>query len=508
MIDTDAYILQRMTAERTKKRFGSHDVLYSKYVPQIPASAEREYVRITNAYMRILKEELEREFPKLKETYRVNRDEDVKFRNDGYADFMRALERIFNTIINNIVSKTSGFGLRRKMESLANLNRKLTVKEWKKAVKATLGIDIREDYYLGDFYAKQLEKWVSDNVDLIKTIPEDTLEKMKDIVYEGFASGKTTTRMVKEIRMVYGVSRRRAELIARDQTAKLNGQIQRAQQMDAGITEYIWTDCRDGRVRARHRELHGETCSWDNPPVVDIKTGRRCHPGQDYQCRCIGRPVFNQNMTLPLADAGDVGSHGANISARNSSGAKDRFGIITNNNKGAPGYYDFAGKDVLTVESEISDRGIETAVCFDGNGEAIFAQIGDEASIRFTKAQRMRMKGKVVTHNHPLGTPPSPEDLYVLKENKVKELRTCGRRGTYVLRYTKAIENLPDFDVISSLYDDVSKKIRDKYSRQVANGVPAEDALANLGEEIWEEIYKKYGVKPELERRQGQRGYY
>ena len=67
----DAHILQRMTADRTKKRFGSHDVLYSKYVPQIPASAEREYVRIANAYMGILKEELEKELPKLKEEYKA-----------------------------------------------------------------------------------------------------------------------------------------------------------------------------------------------------------------------------------------------------------------------------------------------------------------------------------------------------------------------------------------------------------------------------------------------------
>ena len=504
----DAYILQRMTAERTKKRFGSHDVLYSKYLPQIPASAEREYVRLVHSYVGILKTELEQELPKLKETYKVNRDEDVKFRNDGFTDFMMELERIFRTIFNHIVSKTEGFGLRRKLESLANLNRKLTVKEWKRAVKATLGIDIREDYYLGDFYAEQLEKWVSDNVDLIKTIPEDALEKMKDIVYEGFTSGKTTTRMVKEIRMVYGVSRRRAELIARDQTAKLNGQIQRAQQMDAGITEYIWTDCRDGRVRDRHRELHGKPCRWDNPPIMDEKTGRRCHPGEDYQCRCIGRPVFNRNMVLPLADDGTAGSHGVNAGARNASGAKDRFGVITNNNKGAPGYYDFVGKDVLTVESEISDRRIETAVCFDGNGKAIFAQIGDESSIRFTKAQRMRMKGKVVTHNHPLGTPPSPEDLYVLKENRAKEFRTCGRRGTYVLRYTKAVENLPDFDVVDELYTTSISNKQDKYRRKVANGLSAEVALISLAEEIWEEIYKKYGVRPEFERRQDQRGHY
>lgn len=66
----DDYRLQRMTAERTSKRFGSHEVLYSRYIPQIPASAEREYVRTTNAYMKVLKEELEKELPKLKETDR------------------------------------------------------------------------------------------------------------------------------------------------------------------------------------------------------------------------------------------------------------------------------------------------------------------------------------------------------------------------------------------------------------------------------------------------------
>ena len=55
--------LQRMTAERTKKKFGSHEVLYSKYIPQIPESAEREYIRLVNQYMGILKEELEKELP-------------------------------------------------------------------------------------------------------------------------------------------------------------------------------------------------------------------------------------------------------------------------------------------------------------------------------------------------------------------------------------------------------------------------------------------------------------
>lgn len=299
--DMDDYRIQRMTAERASKRFGSHQVLYSKYIPQIPASAEREYVRTVNAYMRILKEELERELPKLKEAYKANRDEDVKFRKDSATDFMLAVAQIFNAVKNHVIARTAGFGLRRRLENLAHLNRKLTVKEWKRAIKATLGIDIREDYYLGDFYAEQIEKWISENVGLIKTIPEDTLEKMKDIVYDGFANGKTTTYIVRQIQRAYGISRRRAELIARDQTAKLNGQIQRAQQKDAGITEYIWCTTGDERVRRSHRELNGKKFSWDDPP--ENSDGRKCHPGQDYQCRCIGRPVFNRNtVSLPLED--------------------------------------------------------------------------------------------------------------------------------------------------------------------------------------------------------------
>lgn len=295
--------LRRMTAERASKRFGSHEVLYSRYIPQIPESAEREYVRTVNAYMRVLKEELERELPKLKEAYKANRDAEVLLnrRNDSATDLILAVTQVFNAIRNQVIARTAGFGLRRKLESLAHLNRKLTVREWKRAIKATLGIDIREDYYLGDFYEEQLERWVSENVDLIKTIPEDTLGKMKDMVYDGFVNGRTTTRLVKEIQRAYGISRRRGELIARDQTAKLNGQIQRAQQQDAGITEYIWCTTGDGRVRKSHRELNGKKFRWDDPP--ENSDGRKCHPGEDYQCRCIGRPVFRRNqISLPMEE--------------------------------------------------------------------------------------------------------------------------------------------------------------------------------------------------------------
>lgn len=294
-------------SEKIKKKFYGHDNLKSKYIPQIPQSAEREYIRVASEYMRLLKIEVEKSLSEIKNCYKTNRDldEQKKRRADSFTDLMLRINSIFANIESSLTKKTGSYGLRKRLENLANINRKLTIKEWKKAIRATLGIDIREDYYLGDFYKEQIEDWIRQNTDLISTIPNETLAKMKEIVYNGYTSGKTTTKMLKEIQRAYKVSLKHARLIARDQTAKLNGQIQRHQQLDAGITEYIWCTCGDERVRDSHKALDGKKFSWDNPPLNS--DGRACHPGEDYQCRCIGRPVFNNsNLNLPIDDSVEV----------------------------------------------------------------------------------------------------------------------------------------------------------------------------------------------------------
>lgn len=132
------------------------------------------------------------------------------------------------------------------------------------------------------------------------------LSEMRRLVLEGYRNGKPTTTIVKEIQKVYGTNRRHAQLIARDQIAKLNSQICRMQQEDAGVTEYIWSTSGDSRVRSGHRKLNGKRFRWDDPPVVDDKTGRRCHPGEDYQCRCVALAVFDFG-TIDLPISGDGG---------------------------------------------------------------------------------------------------------------------------------------------------------------------------------------------------------
>ena len=81
------------------------------------------------------------------------------------------------------------------------------------------------------------------------------------------------------------MSESRAELIARDQTLKLNGAITKARQTSAGVNSYTWNTSHDDRVRESHAALDGQIISWDAPPEAG-------HPGEDFQCRCVPIPVI------------------------------------------------------------------------------------------------------------------------------------------------------------------------------------------------------------------------
>lgn len=60
---------------------------------------------------------------------------------------------------------------------------------------------------------------------------------------------------------------------------------------EGGFQYYVWTTRKDNKVRPDHARLEGRICSWNDPPVVDLRSGRRRHPGEDYNCRCTAAPL-------------------------------------------------------------------------------------------------------------------------------------------------------------------------------------------------------------------------
>lgn len=294
-----------------KKQNHGLDTVTAKYAPKYPDSVEREYIRLVNSYMGIERRILMAHIPELKriiaegttgyhaDSSEENDEKRKRARFEFLDSTMVRLKMFFDAIQRELEAGFGMFRLRDALNKIADLEQKLSIREWKKVISKTLGIDLLTDYYSGDFYKKALRKWVSENVDLIKTVPANSLGKMKDIVYSGYMSGKPTTDIVKEIQRQYGMDERHARLIARDQTAKLNAAITKRQQTDAGVRRYEWSDSGDRRVRSSHRKLNGHIFSWDDPPETD--GGRRCHPGEDYQCRCCPLAVFDiDNLDIPV----------------------------------------------------------------------------------------------------------------------------------------------------------------------------------------------------------------
>lgn len=307
------YFYSPNTKDRIKGAFGGKNSLVGRAMPRFPESAEREYIRAVNQYMRSVKTIIEAEMPTLQDEYRKQLNE-KDLNMDGVFDFASFITNFFLGITSKLDKMGATGVLVKKLRKIGAITKKQEIAEWRRMVKKTLGVNLAEDYYSGEFFDSLLEEWVSDNVDLIKTVPHDMLGDMKKLIAEGYEKGLSATEISKGIQERYAMSKSHAQFIARDQMSKLTGQITRKQHEDAGVTRYQWSTSQDSRVRPGHALLEGQIFEYANPPEIIewrdtktggywISTGRHCNPQEDYNCRCVALPVFdNEALTLPLED--------------------------------------------------------------------------------------------------------------------------------------------------------------------------------------------------------------
>lgn len=126
----------------------------------------------------------------------------------------------------------------------------------------------------------------------IKKLSEETTGSLRQRVMDLTAKGYRADKVRDMLRTEYNISLRRARFIARQETSLAVSAYRQTRYTEAGINSYRWQTSKDERVRDDHKKLDGRVFSWDEPPVVDTRTGRRGHPGQDFGCRCLARPLI------------------------------------------------------------------------------------------------------------------------------------------------------------------------------------------------------------------------
>lgn len=131
---------------------------------------------------------------------------------------------------------------------------------------------------------------LAENVGLIKSIPAKYLQQVEGVVMRSYSTGRDLQTMVAELKALYPGAARRAELIARDQSNKANAVVNRARQMELGITEAIWMHSGAGKEpRQSHVKANGTKYKIAAGCLID---GEFIQPGEEINCRCTSRAVL------------------------------------------------------------------------------------------------------------------------------------------------------------------------------------------------------------------------
>lgn len=205
------------------------------------------------------------------------------------ADILRAMRGLLARL-------TSPKVLRGPLDKIAGRVLVWTSNQVTAQAKAAAGIDIRGvmgvDLTADDpALAAQVTAFRAEGVRAIRALGARKIGRVSAILADAGVSTRVE-EIAARIRDEAGTSKAHANLLARDQVLKLNASVTQTRHQALGVTEYLWRTSRDERVRARHKELEGTRQAYAAPPVVDLRTGRRAHPGGDFQCRCTAEPVI------------------------------------------------------------------------------------------------------------------------------------------------------------------------------------------------------------------------
>lgn len=195
------------------------------------------------------------------------------------------------TIATNILNKLKNINfdeIKQKdfsyIETIGNVD-----KQFNSSIATTLEIAI-------DLTNKQkqiIAKEYSNNMKLyVKKFLKDEVKILREETEQAVNAGYRAEYLKEIIKERFKVSDAKAEFLAKQESSLLVSKYTQLRFKDAGINKYQWSTSNDNRVRHDHKLLDGKIISYDDPPIVDLATGRKAHAGEDYGCRCVQIPVI------------------------------------------------------------------------------------------------------------------------------------------------------------------------------------------------------------------------
>lgn len=161
-------------------------------------------------------------------------------------------------------------------------------------VVRTIESGLKVKVHLSSTERQQLTDNYTQNMDLaVKKFADEQVVRLRQLCEQSLFEGLGDKALVDVIQQEFNTTKNKAMFLARQETGLLVSNYRKITYQTVGVKKYQWSTSHDDRVRTMHKELDGKVFSWDDPPVTNEK-GDRNHPGEDWQCRCIPIPIFEQ----------------------------------------------------------------------------------------------------------------------------------------------------------------------------------------------------------------------
>ena len=149
-----------------------------------------------------------------------------------------------------------------------------------------------------DKRAKKIAEDYTYNMDYwVKNWKAKEIATMRRDVLEMTQNGARTDTIKKYFKTRWGIAERKAEFLARNESGIASSVLKATHYQDMGCTHFKWLRSTSKEKRELHLEYAKETnnkygiggtniFAFDNPPIIDERTGQRGLPQETYNCSC------------------------------------------------------------------------------------------------------------------------------------------------------------------------------------------------------------------------------
>lgn len=248
------------------------------------------------------------------------------FHADDYPDDLKALLLFINGVQEEIFGNVEEFRTSYLLKKATEID-SFNVAQWGKFTGAVLGADSKTTFAITQepWHKQVIDNWIGKNEEVWTNVTREFIHKSTQIVRGGVENGLIWTDTRDKILKVLPKAKignrsnlARANLIARDQTAKLNAGLTKRRMGDAALKAYEWLTAGDERVRGNpagkypksrrsHFMMNAKVLRWDKADLISDDKGKTWRPkkgreepaqaGMAIQCRCTSIPIFRELLS-------------------------------------------------------------------------------------------------------------------------------------------------------------------------------------------------------------------